>query len=70
MTLRDINEAVVAPAVFAMGNRDEHPACLVERVVNTSLAHAFDEGEALFFLYPVMVRTGGCGSQFPLRYRL
>lgn len=47
VTLRDIYEAVGSPAVFAMGNRDEHPACLVERVVNQSLASAFDAAEAL-----------------------
>lgn len=47
VTLRDIYEAVGSPTVFAMGNRDEHPQCLVEKVVNQSLASAFDEAEAL-----------------------
>lgn len=47
VTLHDIYEAVGAPAVFAMGHRDEHPQCLVERAVNQALGSAFDEAEAL-----------------------
>ncbi|MBZ2208360.1 RrF2 family transcriptional regulator [Massilia soli] len=47
VTLRDIYEAVGSPTVFAMGNRIDHPTCLVEKVVNQSLASAFDEAEAL-----------------------
>ena len=47
VTLRDIYEAVGSPTVFAMGNRIEQPDCLVEQVVNQSLACAFDEAEAL-----------------------
>ena len=46
VTLRDIYEAVGSPTVFAMGNRVVHPGCLVEKVVNQSLASAFDEAEA------------------------
>lgn len=47
VTLHDIYEAVGSPTVFAMGNRVDHPQCLVEKVVNRSLADAFDEAEAL-----------------------
>ena len=47
VTLRDVYDAVGAPTVFAMGNRNEHSACLVERVVNASLQEAFEEAEAL-----------------------
>lgn len=47
VTLRDIYEAVGSPTVFAMGNRVDHPTCLVEKVVNQSLASAFEEAEAL-----------------------
>lgn len=47
VTLRDIYDAVGAPTVFAMGNRNEHSACLVEQVVNASLEGAFAEAEAL-----------------------
>ena len=47
VTLRDVYDAVGAPTVFAMGNRNEHSACLVEQVVNASLEGAFAEAEAL-----------------------
>ncbi|TEA69457.1 RrF2 family transcriptional regulator [Allopusillimonas ginsengisoli] len=47
VTLYDIYEAVGSPTMFAMGNRVDHPECLVEQVVNQSLASAFDEAEAL-----------------------
>lgn len=47
LTLMDIYEAVGAPTVFAMGNRIDHPECLVEQVVNQSLETAFDDAEAL-----------------------
>jgi DNA-binding IscR family transcriptional regulator len=47
VTLHDIYEAVGSPTVFAMGNRVDHPECLVEKVVNQSLASAFDEAEVL-----------------------
>lgn len=47
VTLRDIYEAVGSPTVFAMGNRVDHPECLVEQVVNASLASAFLDAEAL-----------------------
>jgi len=47
VTLRDVYDAVGAPTVFAMGNRNEHSACLVEQVVNASLEDAFQEAETL-----------------------
>lgn len=47
VTLRDIYRAVGSPSVFAMGNRVEHPTCLVEQAVNAALNDAFQEAEAL-----------------------
>jgi DNA-binding IscR family transcriptional regulator len=47
VTLHDIYEAVGSPTVFAMGNRVDHPDCLVEKVVNQSLSTAFNEAERL-----------------------
>lgn len=47
LTLRDIYEAVGTPTVFAMGNRNENPACLVEQAVNSALGDAFREAEEL-----------------------
>ncbi len=47
ITLRDIYEALGRPAILALGNRSEAPACLVEQAVNVALSSAFDEAEAL-----------------------
>jgi len=47
VTLRDIYDAVGSPSVFAMGNRAENPACLVEQAVNEALDDAFSEAHAL-----------------------
>ncbi|MGE0799969.1 MAG: Rrf2 family transcriptional regulator [Lautropia sp.] len=47
VTLHDIYRAVGSPSVFAMGNRVEHPTCLVEQAVNAALDSTFREAEAL-----------------------
>jgi DNA-binding IscR family transcriptional regulator len=47
VTLWDVYEALGEPTVFAIGNRNESPGCLVEKAVNRSLAGAFEKAEAL-----------------------
>ena len=47
VTLRQLHEALGEPAMFAMGNRNETPECLVEQSVNAALEDAFAEAEAL-----------------------
>lgn len=47
MTLRDIHEALGEPAIFAIGNRNETPECLVEQSVNAVLDDAFSAAEEL-----------------------
>lgn len=47
LTLRDIYNALGSPEFFALGNRIENPACLVEQSVNHALDSAFHEAEAL-----------------------
>ena len=47
VTLRQLHEALGEPAVFAIGNRNEAPGCLVEQAVNAALGSAFAEAEAL-----------------------
>ncbi|WP_454618971.1 Rrf2 family transcriptional regulator [Bradyrhizobium cenepequi] len=47
VTLRQLHEALGEPAVFAIGNRNENPDCLVEQSVNAVLDEAFAEAEAL-----------------------
>jgi DNA-binding IscR family transcriptional regulator len=47
VTLRHLHEALGEPAIFAVGNRNETPDCLVEQSVNAALDEAFAEAEAL-----------------------
>jgi len=70
VTLRDVYDAVGAPTVFAMGNRNEHSACLVEQVVNASLADAFAEAEALLVARLGQVTLADLARDFNGRYDL
>lgn len=47
VTLRHLHDALGEPAVFAIGNRNETPECLVEQSVNAALDTAFQDAEAL-----------------------
>ena len=47
VTLRQLHEALGEPAIFAIGNRNERPECLVEQAVNAALGEVFAEVEAL-----------------------
>jgi DNA-binding IscR family transcriptional regulator len=47
ISLRDIHEAVGAPALLAVGHRTESPGCLVEQAVNAALGGAYRDAEAL-----------------------
>ena len=47
LTLRQLHGALGEPALFAMGNRTEHPDCLVEQAVNAALDGAFAVAESL-----------------------
>ncbi|PZQ48772.1 MAG: transcriptional regulator [Rhodovulum sulfidophilum] len=47
VSLRRLHEALGEPAIFAIGNRNETPECLVEQSVNAALEGAFAEAEAL-----------------------
>jgi len=47
ITLKDVYDALGAPALFAFGNRNDRPDCLVEQAVNARVAGAMEEAEAL-----------------------
>ena len=47
VTLRQLHEALGEPTMFAIGNRNETPECLVEQAVNAALEGTFAEAEAL-----------------------
>lgn len=70
VTLRDIYDAVGAPTVFAMGNRNEHSSCLVEQAVNASLAGAFAEAEALLVERLGQVTLADLSRDFNGRYAI
>lgn len=46
ITLRDVYEALGAPALVSLGFRDDQPECLVAQAVNASLSDAVQEAEA------------------------
>lgn len=46
VTLRDIHEALGAPALVSLGFREDRPECLVARAVNDALTNAVQEAEA------------------------
>ncbi len=46
ITLRDIHEALGAPALVSLGFREDQPRCLVARAVNDALGTAVQEAEA------------------------
>lgn len=47
VSLWQLHEALGEPAMFAIGNRNETPECLVEQSVNAALEGSFAEAEAL-----------------------
>lgn len=47
ITLRHLHEALGEPAMFAVGNRNETPVCLIEQTVNAALEGTLAEAEAL-----------------------
>lgn len=64
ITLQDIYEVVGAPTIFAMGNRQERPQCLVEQVVNDALADALEEARALLASRFAGVTLADLSNQF------
>lgn len=47
VTLGDVYAALGSPSLFAIGNRNETPDCLVEQAVNAALDGAMAEAEAV-----------------------
>ncbi|HTU10025.1 MAG TPA: Rrf2 family transcriptional regulator [Allosphingosinicella sp.] len=47
ISLRDVHEALGAPALLALGHRTEAPGCLVEQAVNAALDEAGRAAETL-----------------------
>src|SRR5690606_29893778 len=68
VTLRDIHNALGEPAIFAIGNRNETPQCLVEQSVNAALDHAFHEAEALLLERFAEVSLADLAEDFARRH--
>lgn len=47
ITLADVYGALGSPALFAIGNRNDNPDCLVEKAVNAALGDTLREAEAM-----------------------
>lgn len=56
------------PAVFAIGNRNETPECLVEQSVNVMLDGAFAEAEALLLERFSSVTPADLAADFARRH--
>lgn len=48
ITLLAVYEALGRPTLFAIGNRNEHPDCRVQKNVNAALSGTMAQAEALF----------------------
>jgi DNA-binding IscR family transcriptional regulator len=68
VTLRQLHDALGEPAIFAIGNRNEAPACLVEQSVNAVLDNAFAEAEALLLDRFASVSLGDLAADFARRH--
>ena len=68
VTLRDVHAVLGEPAVFAIGNRSDQPACLVEQSVNAVLDEAFQAAEALLLERFSAVTLAALATEFSRRY--
>jgi len=68
VSLRRLHEALGEPAIFAIGNRNETPDCLVEQSVNAALEGAFADAEALLLERFADVTLADLAQDFARRY--
>lgn len=68
VTLRQLHEALGEPAMFAIGNRNEAPGCLVEQSVNAALEGTFAEAEALLLKRFSEITLADVAADFARRY--
>ncbi|MCG6207872.1 Rrf2 family transcriptional regulator [Rhodopseudomonas sp. HC1] len=68
VTLRDLHAALGEPAIFAIGNRNETPGCLVEQAVNAALDGAFADAEALLLERFAKVTLAKLSADFNRRH--
>ncbi|MCB1390287.1 MAG: Rrf2 family transcriptional regulator [Rhodobacteraceae bacterium] len=68
VSLRDLHEALGEPAVFAIGNRNGAPQCLVEQAVNAALGDSLAEAEALLMARLGSVSLAELAADFARRH--
>lgn len=68
ITLRELHETLGEPAIFAIGNRQEMPGCLVEQAVNAALDHVFAEAEALLLARLGQITLADLAADFSRRF--
>jgi DNA-binding IscR family transcriptional regulator len=68
VTLRQLHEALGEPALFAVGNRNEQPECLVEQAVNAALEGTFAEAEALLLQRFAEITLADLAADFARRH--
>jgi DNA-binding IscR family transcriptional regulator len=68
VTLRQLHEALGEPAIFAIGNRNETPGCLVEQAVNAALDGAFADAEALLLERFAEISLADLAADFARRH--
>ncbi|WP_239949837.1 RrF2 family transcriptional regulator [Dyella terrae] len=68
VTLLHLHEALGEPAIFAIGNRNERPECLVEQAVNAALADAISEAEAVLLERFAHVTLADLATDFARRH--
>jgi len=69
VSLRDVYAALGEPMVFALGNRQEAPDCLVEQAVNAALNDAFRQAEALLIQRLGEVTLADLAADFHERWK-
>ena len=69
-TLLDVYRALGSPRLFAVGNRCDAPACLIEQAVNVALNDAFQEAEALITAQLATLTLAALSTDFNVRIEL
>ncbi len=68
VSLRHLHDALGEPALFAVGNRNDAPGCLVEQTVNAALDESFSEAEALLLARFENVTLADLAADFAVRH--
>lgn len=68
VNLFDLHQALGEPAIFAIGNADERPSCLVEHVVNGAMDDAFRNAEALLIARFRSITLADLAADFERRF--